>query len=58
MITKFECKCGNKDPRKAVEYDGLLGYEALICTVCGRYYDHYRENEPDEWSKDYIRQEA
>jgi hypothetical protein len=62
MIIAFDCKCGNKDPKKAKFYDGALGYEAIVCTVCGIYYDFDeqgkpRTNEPDEWSKKYIRKE-
>jgi hypothetical protein len=54
MITKFTCSCGNTDPSKAKYYDGCLGYEALICTCCGRYYDHTGEHEPDNWSKNFV----
>lgn len=50
MILTFFCSCGNKDPKKAVEYDGCLGYEALICTKCGRFVDHNGEHEADEFS--------
>ena len=53
MVIKFNCKCGNKDPKKVYEYDGCLGYEALICHCCGRYYDHFGEHEPDSWSMCY-----
>jgi hypothetical protein len=60
MITSFNCECGNDNPSKAKEYDGCLGYEALICTVCGRFYDFDLEGNPrtnpaDEWSKRFIR---
>lgn len=56
MITAFDCVCGNKDPKKAKFYDGLLGYEALVCKVCGTYYDfdpdgNPRTNPPDDWSR-------
>lgn len=51
MITKFNCSCGNTDPQKAKAYDGCLGYEAIICKVCGRYYDHHDEHPADDWSK-------
>ena len=59
MIISFNCECGNKDPKKAKEYDGALGYEAVICAVCGTYYDFDTEgkprtNKPDEWSKKFI----
>jgi len=47
MITKFTCKCGNHDPTKAKEYDGMLGYEAIICLKCGRVHDHEGVHEPE-----------
>ena len=52
MIVKMTCKCGNIDPRKAVEYHGLLGYEAVVCACCGRYADDLAEYEADSWSRD------
>ena len=60
MIIAFECKCGNTNPKKAKFYDGSLGYEAIICTVCGAYYDYDehgkgRYNAPDEFGKQYIK---
>jgi hypothetical protein len=54
MITKFTCDCGNTDPKKAKDYDGSLGYEAMICTVCGTYYDESGTHAPDDWSKQFI----
>jgi len=59
MITKFTCKCGNTDPKKAHFYDGALGYEALVCKVCGAYYDHdekgkERYNKPDDFGKQFV----
>jgi hypothetical protein len=56
MITQLNCTCGNTDPQKAYEYDGMLGYEAIVCTVCGRYYDHVGtgEHEADEWSQQFV----
>jgi transcription elongation factor Elf1 len=59
MIIAFECKCGNKDTNKVVEYDRSLGYEALICKVCGTYYDFDndgkpRVNPPDEFSLQFV----
>jgi len=54
MITKFTCSCGNTDPQKAKYYDGSLGYEAIVCKCCGRYYDHTGEHEPDDWSKKFV----
>ena len=60
MITRFICDCGNKDPKKAYAYDGCLGYEAIVCTCCGRYYDFdengkFRRNKPDDWSKQFVK---
>ena len=54
MITKFTCSCGNTNPDKAKYYDGALGYEAIICTVCGTYYDYTGEHPADDWSKQFI----
>ncbi len=54
MIIKFTCSCGNNDPKKAHYYDGCLGYEALVCKVCGKYSDHNGEHEPDHWSEQFI----
>lgn len=54
MITSATCKCGNTDPKQFIEYDGSLGYEAIICSKCGRYFDHMGEYEPDEWSLEMI----
>ena len=54
MITKIKCSCGNTDPKKAKHYDGMLGYEAIICTDCGKYSDHQGEHEADEFSKSYV----
>ena len=59
MIIAFTCKCGNKDASKAKSYDGALGYEAIVCKVCGAYYDFdlegkERYNLPDNWSKEFV----
>lgn len=54
MVIKFECSCGNTDPKKTYTYDGALGYEAVVCTCCGRYYDHYGEHEADAFSETII----
>jgi hypothetical protein len=56
MVSKFKCSCGNQDPKNVHEYNGMLGYEALICKTCGRYQDHNGEYEPDEFSKQFINQ--
>ena len=54
MITKIECTCGNQDPKKAKVYEGLLGYEAIICTECGKYQDHEGEHQADEFSMNFM----
>lgn len=49
MITSFNCQfCGNRDPDKVHEYDGMLGYEALVCKVCGAAYDQNGQQPPSE----------
>jgi hypothetical protein len=60
MVTQFSCTCGNCDPNKVHEYDGMLGYEALICTECGAYYDHVGSgaHQSDEWSRQFIGEET
>jgi hypothetical protein len=54
MVTSFTCICGNTDPKKVREYHGALGYEALICRCCGRYYDTEGNHDADDFSKPYI----
>jgi len=54
MVTAFKCKCGNTNPKKAKEYEGMLGYEAIICTCCGRYADHNGIHEADEFSLNFL----
>jgi len=54
MITKFTCSCGNTNPKKAKAYEGMLGYEAIICTECGKYYDNTGEHQADEFSKSFV----
>lgn len=53
-ITKFNCSCGNNNPKKAQAYDGALGYEAIICKVCGSYYDYMGKHEADEFSNKFV----
>ena len=48
------CSCGNIKPREYIEYDGSLGYEAIICKQCGIYHDHFGEHKPDDWSIELI----
>jgi len=54
----FDCLCGNKDPKKTYEYDGALGYEAIICTVCGRIHDTSGVHPADSFSKKFIKKES
>lgn len=56
MITSFSCECGNTAPDHAQEYDGALGYEAIVCLDCARYYDHFGTHKPNEWSRDFVAQ--
>lgn len=39
--------CGNDKKENYKEYDGLLGYEAIICQVCGYIYDHTGAHPPE-----------
>lgn len=49
MITKFKCPhCGNSEVSKAKEYDGILGYEAIICMVCRWIHDHLGSHPPEK----------
>lgn len=51
MIKEFNCPiCGNNDPKKAHEYEGGLGYEAVICKCCASYADSNDWHLSDEWS--------
>lgn len=52
-------KCGNDDTTKYKEYDGMLGYEAIICKKCGTIYDDMGSHEPetDKNSELYIKGE-
>ena len=59
IIINEPCLCGNKDSNRFAYYDGCLGYEAIICTQCGRYDDHTGSHEADAWSKKYyVKKEA
>ncbi len=55
MITKFFCDCGANKPEDAKFYDGCLGYEAIVCKRCGRYYDHEAEHQANDWSRAYVK---
>jgi hypothetical protein len=39
-------------------YDGSLGYEALVCRACGKYFDHNGEHPADEWSTNFLKPHA
>ena len=39
IISIKKCKCGNSNINNFTEYAGCLGYEAIICNQCGRYFD-------------------
>jgi transcription elongation factor Elf1 len=54
MIIKFNCTCGNTNPQKAKLYEGALGYSAIVCKVCGMYYDHNNKHIADDWSKKFV----
>lgn len=48
MLISFKCPhCGNNDKDKAKEYDGALGYEAVICDCCGWTFDHSGAHPPE-----------
>lgn len=48
------CPCGNKDPKEFKEYDGALGYEAVVCKKCGRFDDYNGSHEADAWSRSFV----
>ncbi len=55
-LTSFDChNCDNNDPKQSVLYDGLLGYQAVICSCCGAYGDHLDSYPADEWSLEIIK---
>jgi rubredoxin len=39
--------CGASELSDFREYDGCLGYEAIICKKCGYIYDHSGAHAPD-----------
>jgi hypothetical protein len=55
MIISFKCPCGNQDPKQTKEYDGCLGYEAIICTTCGAIHDHTGIHPADDFSRQFIK---
>ena len=50
----INCPCGNTNPSDTEFYDGSLGYEAVVCNKCARYWDHSGEHMPDDWSHAFI----
>lgn len=59
MITKIKkpcVNCGADKPSDYTEYDGMLGYEAIICKRCGWIYDQNGNYPTDDWSKTFIKE--
>ena len=54
MIINALCPCGNIDSSLFYEYDGCLGYEAIVCKCCGRYSDYTGMHQANEWSEAFI----
>lgn len=54
MLVEYKCECGNTDVSKAKEYDGAMGYEAIVCLECGRYSDDTGGHPADTWSCSFI----
>lgn len=55
MLVSFFCPlCGNTDTSKAHLHDGCLGYEAVICKVCGTVQDHTGTHLPDHFCADIV----
>jgi len=49
IISVKPCEnCGASEISDFREYDGCLGYEAIICKKCGYIYDHSGAHPPDE----------
>ncbi len=48
MTTKPCVNCGADQPADFRQYHGCLGYEAILCLVCGYIYDHAGAHEPDK----------
>lgn len=49
LISVKPCvNCGASKISDFREYDGCLGYEAIICKKCGYIYDHSGAHAPDE----------
>ena len=54
-ITSYKCPgCGTEDVSHAKEYDGALGYEAVVCTECGGYCDDMGEYPACDWSLEFV----
>jgi DNA-directed RNA polymerase subunit RPC12/RpoP len=55
MMMSFKCSvCGADRADDAKEYDGMLGYEAIVCKRCGTMYDHSGQQEADEWTFNFV----
>lgn len=46
---KNDCVCGGE----TVKYDGMLGYEAMVCQRCGLHYNTYSKEEHEIQLKKY-----
>ena len=51
-VIEFKCQtCGTNEVSDAHEYDGMIGYEAIICKKCGAYSDSYGHFAAEAWSR-------
>ena len=49
LISVKPCvNCGASEVSDFREYDGCLGYEAIICKICGYIYDQNGAHAPEE----------
>jgi hypothetical protein len=49
LISVKPCvNCGASEVSDFREYDGCMGYEAIICKVCGYIYDQNGAHAPEE----------
>lgn len=56
LISVKPCEnCGNDKVKDYAQYDGCLGYEAIICKKCGYLYDHTGSHKPDEFSLSFVK---
>lgn len=55
MIESFHCiYCGADQPSDAKEYDGMLGYEAIVCHRCGSVSDITGTRPLSSWGCFYV----